>query len=276
MMHRAPGELIGRVSRLLHQEAALAYPESKRAFLEERVRAFLASSGLSNEAELARRLELDPGTRAALIEALTIHETRFFRIPAQFEALSTLMPRLASERRRGSGQRPRLRAWVAACSTGEEAYSLAMALLAIADPTWSAEILATDLSRAVLARAREGRYPKERLEHLPEGYVTRYFDTRADELVVRPQVRELVRFEPHNLKAQCPPGSWDTIWCRNVMIYFDNAFRAELLERLYRSLTPGGYLFVGEAETLHLVPHRFRTVEVGQALAYQRPLDDGP
>lgn len=274
MKSHAPDDLVGRVSRLLYQEAALAYPPSKRAFVEERVRTFMAASRLQTEAELLRRLEIDPGARTGLIEALTIHETRFFRIPAQFEALASLVPELVERRRRSLLDRPRLRSWVAACSTGEEAYSLAMALRALEARTLEAEILATDLSRAVLAQARRGRYAAERLELIPPRQREASFIEHGGELEVRPEVRAMVRFEAHNLKAPCPSGPWDMIWCRNVMIYFDNAFRAELLERLYQSLTPGGYLFVGEAETLHLVPHRFRTVEVGAALAYQRPLDE--
>lgn len=267
-------DLAGRIGRLLYQEAALAYPESKRAFLDERVRSFMAARSLTDEGELLRRLEIDRALRTDLIEALTIHETRFFRIPAQFEALAGLLPQLAERRRRAPADRPRLRLWVAACSTGEEAYSLAMAILAMADPSWSAEILATDLSRAVLRQAQQARYATDRLENLPAGYREKFFTERAGEVEVQPHVRSLVRFEPHNLKAPCPSGVWDLILCRNVMIYFDNAFRAELLERFHEALTPGGYLFVGEAETLHLVSHRFRTVEVGAALAYQRSKDD--
>jgi len=264
-------DIAGRIGRLLYQEAALAYPESKRAFLEERVRAMMADRGFSDEQAFVRSVETDPGLRTALIEALTIHETRFFRIPAQFEALATLLPELA--RRRSPQDRARLRLWVAACSTGEDAYSLAMRVLALADPRWSAEILATDLSRAVIRQAQRARYVAERLENLPSGYRSRFFTEHAGELEVGPPVRQLVRFEAHNLKAPCPAGPWDLILCRNVMIYFDNPFREALLERLYQALTPGGYLFVGEAETLHLVPHRFKPVEVGSALVYQRPIE---
>lgn len=264
-------ELAGRIGRLLYREAALAYPLSKRAFLEERVRGVMADAGSKDETEFLGRLEVDSGLRSALIEALTIHETRFFRIPAQFAALATLLPQLAARRRRSPLERPQLRLWAAACSTGEEPYSLAMALCAMGDRSFGAEILGTDLSRAVLHRARRGRYATDRLENLPAGYRSAYFAEHADAVEVRPEVRAMVRFEPHNLRAPCPAGVWDLILCRNVMIYFDNAFRAELLERLFGALAPGGYLFVGEAETLHLVPHRFRTVELGTALAYQRP-----
>ncbi|HEY9856704.1 MAG TPA: protein-glutamate O-methyltransferase CheR [Stenomitos sp.] len=265
-------DLAGQIGRMLYQEAALAYPESKRSFVEERVRGVMADRGCSDEQTFVRSVEADPGLRTALIESLTIHETRFFRIPAQFEALGKLLPELAERRRRSPLECPRLRLWVAACSTGEDAYSLAMKVLALADPRWSAEIRATDLSRAVIRQAQAARYPAERLENLPPGYRERFFTELPGGLEVVPSVRELVRFEAHNLKAPCPPGPWDLILCRNVLIYFDNPFREALLERLYQALTPGGYLFVGEAETLHLVPHRFKPVEVGSALVYQRPL----
>jgi chemotaxis protein methyltransferase CheR len=258
----------------LYQETALAYPESKRTFMERRLWDAAQEWGARDLGELWSKCLSSETVKASVIDALTINETSFFRMPAHFQALASLLPELASRRRAGILDRPRLRLWSAACSTGEEPYSLAMTVLAQNDRSYTAEILATDLCRQALAKAREGLYSDWRLENLPAGYRFAYFEPVEQGLRVKPAVRELLRFQPHNLKAPPPAGPWDVIFCRNVMIYFDNDFREALLQRLYESLTPGGVLFVGEGETLHLVPHAFETHPLAGAVVYRRPIKE--
>ncbi len=258
----------------LYQETALAYPESKRSFMERRLSDLVTEWGARDLSDLWVKCQASESVRAAVIDGLTINETSFFRMPAQFEALSALLPELAARRRTGILDRPRLRLWSAACSTGEEPYSLAMTVLAQPDKSFTTEILATDLCRQALARAQRATYADWRLENLPAGYKETYFTADAAGIQLKPAVRDMVRFLPHNLKAPPPPGPWDVIFCRNVMIYFDNAFRTELLRRLYDALAPGGLLFVGEGETLHLVPHDFETRPLAGAVVYRRPLKE--
>lgn len=256
----------------LYQETALAYPDSKRTFLERRLVELGQEWGARDLSELWLKTLASPTVKASVIDALTINETSFFRMPAHFQALAELLPELATRRRTGILDRPRLRLWSAACSTGEEPYSMAMTVLAQGDRSLSTEILATDLCQQALAKARAGAYSDWRLENLPAGYREAYFETAESGIRVKPAVRELLRFQSHNLKAPPPPGLWDVIFCRNVMIYFDNAFREALLQRLYDVLAPGGVLFVGEGETLHLVPHAFETHPVAGAVIYRRPI----
>ncbi len=258
----------------LYQEAGLAYPESKRAFLERRLEALAQEWGAADLGALWSLCRTSPEVKVSVVDGMTINETSFFRMPAQFEALAGLLPELAARRRTGILDRPRLRIWSAACSTGEEPYSLAMTVLAQQPRGFDAEILATDLSTQALAKARSGIYSDWRLENLPLGYREAYFESEGLTLRVKPAVKALVRFMPHNLKAPPPPGPWDVIFCRNVMIYFDNAFREALLQRLHDALAPGGLLFVGEGETLHLVPHPFETQPLAGALLYRRPMKE--
>lgn len=258
----------------LYQETALAYPESKRTFLERRLLDMVQEWGARDLDDLWRRCLSSPVVKASVIDALTINETSFFRMPAHFQALGGLLPELAARKREGILDRPRLRIWSAACSTGEEPYSLAMTLLSLTDRSFKAEILATDLCQQAVAKARSGIYADWRLENLPAGFREAYFETDAAGVRVKPIVKELLQFRPHNLKAPPPLGPWDVIFCRNVMIYFDNAFREELLKRLYEALAPGGFLFVGEGETLHLVPHAFETQPVAGAVLYRRPIKE--
>ncbi|MNR81367.1 Chemotaxis protein methyltransferase Cher2 [compost metagenome] len=255
----------------LYQETALAYPESKRTFMERRLADLAQEWGAEDLGALWRKCQTSETVKASVIDALTINETSFFRMPAHFATLAELMPDLAAGKRAGILDRPKLRLWSAACSTGEEPYSMAMTVLAQQDRGFTAEILATDLCTQALAKARAASYSDWRLENLPSGYREAYFEEDAGGLRIAPRVRELVRFQPHNLKAPPPVGPWDVIFCRNVMIYFDNPFRAELLQRLHDALVPGGVLFVGEGETLHLVPHAFETHPRAGAVVYRRP-----
>lgn len=255
----------------LYQETALAYPESKRTFLERRLSELASEWGARDLSELWNRCRTSREVARQVIDALTINETSFFRMPAHFQALSELLPELAGRRRQGILDRPKLRIWSAACSTGEEPYSIAMTALAHAEKSFQVEILATDLSEQAIAKAERARYSDWRLENLPAGYREAYFDQDGAVLTVKPAVRELVTFRQQNLKDPAPPGPWDVIFCRNVMIYFDNPFREDLLRRLYEVLAPGGILFVGEGETLHLVPHAFETHPLAGAVLYRRP-----
>jgi chemotaxis protein methyltransferase CheR len=266
--------VFGAIRDWLYQETALAYPESKRTFMERRLAELAQEWGAKDLEALWTECRTSQAVKASVIDGLTINETSFFRMPAHFEALSDLLPELASRRRSGILDRPRLRIWSAACSTGEEPYSIAMTVLAQKQRGFEAEILATDLSTQALARARTGIYSDWRLENLPPGYREAYFETEGPGLRIKAAVKDQVRFLPHNLKAPPPPGPWDVIFCRNVMIYFDNAFREVLLQRLHDALTPGGVLFVGEGETLHLVPHPFETQPRAGAVLYRRPMKE--
>jgi chemotaxis protein methyltransferase CheR len=205
--------------------------------LEARVRERAAALGLGDEEYVARATG-DAEELARLVELLRVGETRFFRHQAQLEALrERVLPSL----------RPPVAAWSAGCASGEEAWTLAMML---AERGLPFSLWATDLSPTALRRAREGRYATARVEaEVPAALVQRYFRRIGDDCVLNDRLRREVRFDAHNLLAAAP-GEFDLILCRNVLIYFDEARRAEAVARLTRALKPGGWLLVGYSETL--------------------------
>jgi len=206
--------------------------------LEARVRERAAALGLSDE-DYAARAAADTAELDRLIELLRVGETRFFRHRAQLEALGDrVLPQLRSP----------VAAWSAGCASGEEAWTLAMLL---AERGLAFELWATDLSAAALARARAGRYAAARVEaDVPPALRARYFRRIGGDDVINDRLRAHVRFEAHNLLAATGGRELDLILCRNVLIYFDEARRAEALARLVRALKPGGWLCVGYSETL--------------------------
>ncbi len=212
----------------------------------------------------------------AMLDALSTNKTSFFREPGHFDYLvGTLVPRFSARRQ---GDR-RLRIWSAGCSSGEEPYSIAMHLLEAARDLarWEISILATDLSTRVLARARNGVYETRLLTDVPRLMLSRYFTRVASgpESLhqVVPSVRQMVQFARLNLIGDWPMrGPFDIIFCRNVMIYFDEPTRTRLVKRFWELLAPQGTLFIGHSESLTRVGHEFTYI---QPTVYEKPMSSG-
>ena len=201
---------------------------------------------ISNEKEEREVLEL--------VNALTTNLTAFFRENHHFEYLThTLVPEFL-QRNRGSR---RLRIWSAGCSTGEEPYSLSIALRESLPETggWDVRILATDIDSAVLAKAADAIYPIERVAGVEQGRLRRWFQrgrgARSGMVRLKPEIKSLIEFHQLNLIQEWAMSEpMDAIFCRNVMIYFDKKTKAKLVERYANTLCDGGYLFIGHSESL--------------------------
>ena len=202
--------------------------------------------------------------RATLTERLRVGETRFFRHRAQVEALRTrVVPELFAR-----AARP-VRAWSAGCSTGEEAYTLAL-LMDEASPREAWEVVGTDLSPAAVATAQAARWPAARLQEIPDP-MRRHFSIEEQTMVARPELRARVRFEAQNLLDPRHPRGVDLLLCRNVLIYFDAVRRAQVIARLSDALKPNGWLFLGYSESLRNHEEaRLEPVRVGDAVLYRR------
>ncbi len=207
------------------------------------------------------------GEIGGLIDAISTNHTFFFREEAHFKALREhILPEL--DERRARLRWPALRVWSAACSTGEEPYSIAITLDQHFGPapSWPWSIQATDISRRVLELARQGIYPAQAIAKLPPAAAKMYFSSgygpQAGNHRVRPALASRVRFSQLNLLDGPLPFSepFHVIFCRNVMIYFDRATQEELVSRLSRMLVPGGWLLVGHSESLSTLRHNLKMV----------------
>ena len=242
--------------RLILREAGIYLSDAKRALLVGRLIRRVRELELPTfGAYYARIAGGDAEELVRLLDAIATNETHFFREPRQFDLLEGavcnewLAEAVAGRRAR------RVRVWSAACSTGEEPYSIAMVLLDRLGEDWDIEIVASDISTRVLDRAEQGIWPVERAAEIPEHYRRRFMlrgigpeegNCRAGKAVRAP-----VRFERINLNDGDYPvvGMFDAIFCRNVLIYFDQPSRLEVIDRLTRRLVPAGYLFLGHAES---------------------------
>jgi len=198
---------------------------------------------------------------------MTTNETYFFRDPAHYEAIKTvLLPRLKEERR----DTKKLRFWSAAASTGQEAYSLAMLLLESGLSDWNVQILGTDFSSQVLERARSGKYQQIEVNRgLPAAMVVKHFRRAGVDWQLSEQVRRMATFETIDLrKSMRALGPFDLVFCRNVMIYFDAKTKRDMLRELHGTLFRGGWLLLGGAETAFGVEEWFERTTVGNAIVY--------
>ena len=200
-----------------------------------------------------------------MIDSISTNLTSFFREEAHFRKLRSLVPAMLSTA--GSVARgPRLDIWCAGCSTGEEAYTIAMAVKEAANQVFKLRILATDISTRVLKTAINGIYVEDRIRKIPAELVKKYFAVGQGNWKghyrVKDSLRESIEFARFNLMDPPPSGDpFDIIFCRNVMIYFNKQTQGELVNRFYGRLKPGGYLFIGHSESLTGLPHPFKYIE---------------
>ncbi len=240
------------VAALVRRRAGIVLTEDKSYLLETRLGPVLARFRLASLAALGEKLRALPGEalERAVVEALTTHESSFFRDGRPFEHLRALLPRLAA----GRMATERLRIWSAACSTGQEAYSVAMLAAETFGPEAArkVEIIGTDISGEVVARAREGAFSQFEVQRgLPIRALMTHFAQEGARWRLKPELRSMVRFEERNLMADCGAlGRFDVIFCRNVLIYFDSPTKTRVLDMLARMLAPGGVLYLGAAETV--------------------------
>ncbi len=245
---------------LIYRIAGISMSPAKKPLVTSRLAKRLRHHGLASYGDYFQMITADNG-KAELqmaVDLLTTNETHFFREPKHFDFLRQ---RILPARQPGKP----LRIWSAACSSGEEPYSIAMQMdEVLGNAPW--EIVASDLSTRVLEKARAGLYPMERMLEIPTYYLSNYClkDTGSQEgtLLIERKLRERVRFIHYNLTEEPPKlGEFDAIFLRNVMIYFDQETKRQVVSRLLSLLRPGGYFLVGHSETLNGVSEDVRSVQ---------------
>jgi chemotaxis protein methyltransferase CheR len=261
------------VRDLVHRESAIVLQPGKEYLVEARLLPIARQLGLPDVAALVDQVRSrpDPDRRRRIVEALTTNETSWFRDGDPFTALtSTVMPQLVAAR--GAGER--LQIWSAACSSGQEPYTIAMLLEdSLPNAAVRVSITATDLSREMVERTRAGRFSQLEVNRgLPAPMLVRHFTRAGSEWEVSPALRRMVTATECNLAAPLPRmGPFDVVYLRNVLIYFDLPTKQSILRRVRDVMRPDGWLFLGAAETTLGVDDAWERVVLGRSSAY-RPL----
>ncbi|HQT61605.1 MAG TPA: protein-glutamate O-methyltransferase [Acidiphilium sp.] len=241
------------IARIMHEEAGIALPEAKATLVYSRLAKRIRTLGLESFAEYCELVESKAGSaeRQEMLGALTTNVTRFFREPHHFDHLRTrILPPLLAQARSGG----RVRLWSAACSSGQEPYSIALTVLGLLPeaPRYDIRILATDIDRTMLATGRAGLYDAGEIAAVPPDLRERWFEpanNNSPKFRIAEAARSLVAFRSLNLIGNWPMrGRFNAVFCRNVAIYFDDETQKQVWARMVPLLEEGGALYIGHSE----------------------------
>jgi chemotaxis protein methyltransferase CheR len=263
---------LSEIRMLIEERTGICFDESRERFFSTRVREHLRAKKFARGTDLLRAMRKTNVEYESLLERLLTQETSFFRYPAVYETLEKrVLPELHTKK---FWNNPRtLRVWSAGCSTGEEPYSIAITIadaLSFAD-SWNVEILATDIGREALKHAERGVYSGRSLASVTEEQLANHFAQVKDGLQVKPRIKKVITFAQVNLASALYVGRMDLIFCMNVLIYFSEERRGNLVQRFYDTLEPGGYLFLGHSESISKMPVKFQAIVLNDCILYRKP-----
>ncbi len=269
-MNTIPEKIFQQIVDIVYKESGIVL-QDKRELLEARMASLSRKRGYGSVQEILDRLKSDNTGQAVveLLDQVSTNLTFFFREPAHFDFVSKVfLPQLML--RKKAQRNNQIRLWSAACSSGEEPYSLAITVKEQLgdDNSWDVKILATDISTKVLKKAIDGKYSRHEVMKAPPGTIQKYFERGGDRnspvYSVRPEIKNMLVFRRLNLLQDSYPfsGKFDLIMCRNVMIYFDHATKQDLLKKFHRYMNDGGYLMTGHAESLTSFESIFKRIQV--------------
>lgn len=270
-------EEFARLCEFIYRRTGMIFTEAKRYYVQRRVNDRMAATGATSFASYFARLRSDvKGEVEQFINAFTVNETYFYREDHQLSCLtSDILPARTKGKRKGDA----VRIWSIPCSTGEEPYSIAMWLLdnwAQVD-AFDVEIVGSDIDTRALEAAEAGVFGKRALMRLTPESISRYFTDLGDERwAILDELRQSVRFTPVNLVEPAETrahGQFDVIFCRNVLIYFDDVSRRIAAENLFENLAPGGFICLGHTESMSRISPLFEVRRYADAIVYQRPVE---
>jgi chemotaxis protein methyltransferase CheR len=271
-------EQYGRLCRLIYDRLGLSFDDKKIDFLSKRVTKRMTSLSLETPSDYLIRLAYGENSESemqALANLITTNETYMFREYEQLEAFAhACLPEVIDRKEKQENRS--LRIWIAGCSSGEEAYTVAIIVREVfpAIATWDMHLLATDIDEQRLAMAMAGVYDKRSMKNVPPEYLDRHFTQLGENWRVKPRTRSMLTIEHLNLHDRTQMRqmrSYDFIFCRNVLIYFDDASRKAVVDHFYNALNPGGFLFLGHSESVGRISSAFRLRRMGEHLVYMKP-----
>jgi chemotaxis protein methyltransferase CheR len=258
--------------KLIYDESGIHFSSSNRSILESRLRERLKAAGLSDVGGYYALLLKNDDELKVLLDSVTTNLTRFFRNTAHFQTFENYVVPDLIQHKRSRNEKP-VRIWSAGCSTGEEAYSIAMVLRERLPRDLPWEVIASDISLKSLLTAKEGFYPETRVIGVPEQYLTKYFEKRANGYQIKDEIKQTIRFDYHNLKFDSGLRGLDLVFCRNVLIYFDEAAQKAVVEGFWQAMSGHSYLFIGHSESLFGMNTQFEFLKTDWACIYRKFTD---
>ena len=253
--------------KLIYDESGIHFSATNRSILESRLRERLRDKKLTSLREYFNLITSDREELKLLLDSVTTNLTRFFRNQAHFDAVQHFV---ISELLKVHTVDRKLRFWSAGCSTGEEPYTIAMLLKELLPIGWTFEIIASDISLKSLMVGKEGFYADGRIVGIPENYLAKYFERRPNGYQIKDEIKKTIRFDYHNLKNDSGARNLDVVFCRNVLIYFDEVAQKAAVERFWDAMAQKSFLFIGHSESLFGMNTRFEFVKTDWACFYKK------
>lgn len=265
-------EYFEKFRNLIYDQSGIHFTPSNRPILESRLRERIRLAGLETVGPYFDLIKKNPDELKTFLDSITTNLTRFFRHQGHWDSfINHVLPDLIKYKK-AKGE-TKFRVWSAGCSTGEEPYTIAMILEDKLPPGFSYEITASDLSLKCLMTASQGYYAEQRIVGIPDPFLPRFF-TRADEgHQIKPEIKAKIKFDYHNLKFESGYKNMDVVFCRNVLIYFDEAAQKNVVEKFYNAMTGHSYLYIGHSESLFGMNTQFKFLKTDWAVLYTKHLE---
>lgn len=254
---------------LIYDESGIHFSESNRTILESRLKERLKKAEMDSVSSYYALIKGNTEEMKTLLDSVTTNLTRFWRNTAHFQTFENHVVVDLVEHKKSTGDK-KIKLWSAGCSTGEEPYSLAIVLKELLPPGFTAEITASDISLKSLMIAKEGFYPETRISGVPEQYLTKYFEKKGNGYQIKDEIRSMIKFDYHNLKNDSGLRNLDTVFCRNVIIYFDETAQKAVINRFWEAMSNHSFLFIGHSESLFGMNTQFEFVKTEWATLYRK------
>lgn len=257
--------------KLIYDESGITFQATNRSILDSRIKELLRKKGIATPGEYYSMVTKDPEEMKLMLDSVTTNLTRFFRNQPHFDAFINYVIPKVIERKRASGIADRtIKIWSAGCSTGEEPYTIAMIMKEICPPGFNFQITASDISLKSLLVGQKGFYADSKVDGIPANYLSKYFTKIDGGYQIKKEIMDTVRFDYHNLKNDSGARNLDVVFCRNVLIYFDEPAQLAVINRFWNSMANQSYLFIGHSESLFGMKTQFEFLKTDWACLYQK------
>ncbi len=255
--------------KLIYDASGITFSDTNRSILDSRLKERLREKQMTDVQEYYKLVTSDQGEFKTFLDSITTNLTRFFRNQPHFDALINYVVPHVIENKKKTGD-TKIHIWSAGCSTGEEPYTIAMLLKDKLPAPYSFDIVASDISLKSLMVGQQGFYPNARIAGIPQNYLDRFFIKNDSGYQVKDDLMQTIRFDYHNLRHDSGARNLDIVFCRNVLIYFDEAAQKATIDRFYNSMAKNSFLFIGHSESLFGMETKFEFLKTEWACLYQK------
>lgn len=256
--------------KIIYDESGITFSDTNRSILDSRIKELLRQKNMASPSDYYALVSKNPEEMKIMLDSVTTNLTRFFRNQPHFDAFINYVIPNVIEHKKARGPDKVIKIWSAGCSTGEEPYTIAMIMKEICPPGWNFQITASDISLKSLMTAGQGFYADNKVDGIPADYLAKYFTKVDGGYQVKQDLKDKIRFDYHNLRNDSGARNLDVIFCRNVLIYFDEPAQLAVINRFYNSMAPQSYLFIGHSESLFGMKTNFEFLKTEWACFYKK------